>query len=92
MKLTKDEWKEITIFFEGIASPSLKKQFQEYQEDAERWNTFGSLASATRNDKIIERLKKRIESYQSADFNHQNGLGSCGTKILNELQKILGEK
>ena len=101
MKLTKDEWKEITIFFEGIASPSLKEQFQHYQEDSDKWNKLPkiwddeefdfmkSIDDAQRDFQIVERLKKRIEELKRY---HVEGMNTPLSERIDELQEILGEK
>ena len=78
MKLTKDDIKDFPDL--GYMPSDVIEQILKNQEDAGKWNTFGSLASATRNDKIVERLKKRIEEY------HEMGLRIIPT---DKLQKIL---
>ena len=88
--ITEDDFDEEctdgTIELKILVDKKQKAEILKYQDKAEKWDTFGSLASATRNDKIVERLKKYIEQ----DAILVTGMNDKDLK--EELQKILGEE
>ena len=70
-------------------NPKEIEQILKNQEDAEKWNELVKTSYTTdhvvNNEKIVERLKKRIEVCKLPENNEDQ-------EVLEALQKILGEK